>query len=84
MNGQPLTRSGAFVACLLMALVVGALTVVACGGSSNTTSSSPSATPSGGASSGASQQHGLVWKFKTGAAVQVVPGRLQRSGLRRQ
>ena len=72
MNGQPLTRSGAFVACLLVVLVVGALAVVACGGSS-TTSSSPSATPSGGASSGASQQHRLVWKFKTGATVRSSP-----------
>ena len=51
----------------------GALALAACGGSGSTTSSLPSATPSGDASSGVSQQHGLVWKFKTGAAVRSSP-----------
>jgi outer membrane protein assembly factor BamB len=65
-------RSGVCMALTLLALV-GVLTLAACGGSGSTASSSPSATPSGGASSGASQQHGLVWKFKTGAAVRSSP-----------
>jgi len=58
---------------LACSVVAAAFAFAACAGSGSTTSSLPSATPSGGASSGASQQHVLVWKFKTGAAVRSSP-----------
>ena len=74
MEGPTASRPVASITLALACFVVAAtLVLAACGGSSTTTSSSPSATPSGSASSGASQQHGLVWKFKTGAAVRSSP-----------
>ncbi len=66
-----LTRS--LWAAMLAAFAAAALTLAACGGSGSTTSSSPSVTPSASASGGASEQHGLVWKFDTGAAVRSSP-----------
>jgi len=53
--------------------LLGVLAFCACGGTTTMTSDSPSVTPSGSASGGPSQQHGLVWKFKTGAAVPSSP-----------
>jgi eukaryotic-like serine/threonine-protein kinase len=70
MEGPTASRPVASITLALACFVVAAtLVLAACGGSGSTTSSSPSATPSGGASSGTSQQHGLVWKFKTGGNV---------------
>jgi outer membrane protein assembly factor BamB len=74
MEGPTASRPVTSITLALVCFVVSAvLALAACGGSGSTTSSSPSATPSGGASTGASQQHGLVWKFKTGAAVRSSP-----------
>ena len=58
---------------LALPVLMAVLVLAACAGSASTTSSSPAVTPSSGASGGLSEQHGLVWKFDTGAAVRSSP-----------
>jgi hypothetical protein len=52
MNGRSVTRSGAFVASLLMMLVVRVLAVVACGGETTSSTSPSAASPNPAASHG--------------------------------
>lgn len=70
---RAMVPKAAAITVVLVSLVVAAALALAACGSVTSPSGSPSAAPKAGASGGTGMQHGLVWKFETGAAVHSSP-----------